>query len=33
LNIEPQQNTTNITMQQDKRKWNKANESWIADDS
>jgi hypothetical protein len=32
LNIEPQQNKTNITMQQEKRKWNKENESWIADD-
>jgi hypothetical protein len=31
LNIEPQQNK-NITVQQEKRKWNKENESWIADD-
>lgn len=32
LNIEAQQNKTNIAMQQEKRKWNKENEGWIADD-
>lgn len=32
LNVEPQQSKTDVIIQQEKKKWNKANKSWIPDD-